>query len=102
MSYEGYVEQLCQIGHYKVNDAYETDYHCHCGEEIVWNNHVDVTNGASFPYIGFLKIKEELEEVEDCPTCKRAIQDIITYNIPTEDEMKSYEEAKHKFYRTTG
>lgn len=47
MSYEGYREQLCMVGHYLAQDAYaEEPSHCpHCGAPVRYTHRVDQTNG---------------------------------------------------------
>lgn len=81
MSYEGYVQYLCKHGHYWTLDAY-WDYfddsrqpQCpFCGEEHVWRNPVDETNGSYYEgeridgYVELEKIDEGQKEIK-CPMC---------------------------------
>ena len=47
MSYEGYVRLLCKKGHLIEIDCHDDEpKKCWCGEEYVWRNDVDVTNGS--------------------------------------------------------
>jgi hypothetical protein len=71
MSYEGYVEYLCENGHYCQNGAYETDHtRCPlCNGKLTYINFVDETNGedkddpctmpAETEVIGNHKVAEE-------------------------------------------
>lgn len=47
MSYEGFVEFICEKGHYSTYDAYEEDSDkCrHCGSKMKYRHSVDQTNG---------------------------------------------------------
>lgn len=59
MSFEGYEEFLCKVGHYYQHDVYDSNKHktCpRCNAGFVWTNIVDTTNGehvkgdpSSFP-----------------------------------------------------
>lgn len=54
MSFEGYYQYWCKNGHYNECDVYlmfyDGKFMCHtCGEEAVFRNLVDLTNG-SFEY----------------------------------------------------
>ena len=52
MSFEGYYQTICKVGHsqdvdvYNVSDDDTENVLCWCGEELVWWNLVDVTNGS--------------------------------------------------------
>lgn len=46
MSYEGYVRYLCKNGHNRIRDVLaESVERCSCGARVVWERHVDLTNG---------------------------------------------------------
>ena len=46
MSYEGYSEYICDLGHYYCRDCYDDDSGCPaCGSKPAWRNSVDQTNG---------------------------------------------------------
>lgn len=50
MSYEGYSQFICKAGHYFTRDCWEVGWDnkvkCNCGEPIIWENMVDITNGS--------------------------------------------------------
>jgi hypothetical protein len=76
MSYEGYVQYLCKVGHGSIKDCYEDDLKvCKCGEPIVWCNYVDVTNG-SFEgrkrIDGYINLKVKSQKT--CPHCKTILE----------------------------
>ena len=57
MSYLGYTERLCTVGHRDVTDHYaDPRLTCHCGRAWAWSREVDLTNGydpsnpATAPY----------------------------------------------------
>ena len=65
MSYEGYVQYICEDGHYTVTDAYEVFYdNCNCGKCMKWHCSVDVTNGYE----------------ESCPETKPGLMEKIGWN----------------------
>lgn len=78
MSYEGYVEYLCEYGHHWTVDAYGDDSGNHCPEcrrhgvknAPVWNHAIDCTNGIEYD--------EEGRE--------------LAYTVPAELEVDHYEE----------
>lgn len=49
MSYEGYEQRICELGHYisiDVYDPYDTDTCPECMSDWAWTNSVDQTNGS--------------------------------------------------------
>jgi hypothetical protein len=49
MSYEGYVQLLCEKGHYRTCDCSEIDKPTvcpSCKSKWIWQNNVDTTNGS--------------------------------------------------------
>lgn len=83
MSYEGYTQYLCEIGHYSISDCYEDDIeNCRCGKPIVWSNMVNVTNGSfddSGKRIdGYVELK--LKSENKCGECGTTLEEI--YEIP--------------------
>jgi len=90
MSYEGYVQLLCEEGHqtsYGVYD-YDRDKLCRCGAKFVWRNSVDVTNnewsqdeeGNMVRCDGYVAL--EVESYDRCECCNHVNE--IVYKIPTD------------------
>ena len=47
MSFEGYYQKMCPNGHYWQCDVYDESMFCpQCGNEAIWWNLVDTTNGS--------------------------------------------------------
>lgn len=91
MSYEGYVEALCEDGHYyswdcyddppKVCDAKIKDGSCQ--KSLVWWNPVDQTNGDGSEFEAKLELAEEAV-YDTCPTCSHNnMISQVRYKIPT-------------------
>ncbi len=82
MSYEGYHQYLCKLGHYTEQDCYMDDLKkCHCGEPIVWWNSVDITNGSfegKKRIDGYVKLK--IFKQKKCSKCKSVLE--TQYKIP--------------------
>ena len=108
MSYEGYTQYLCPLGHYWTEDAM-AGYYCeysngtsdspscpHCKAPPAWENMVDTTNGSfgidevgnDTPdrIDGYIELEENTPtQFETCPTCQHAkIVAQPTYHIPKE------------------
>ena len=95
MSYEGYVQLICENGHLTSEDAYYhdgTEPECSiCKGKILWENQVDQTNCDEFgaitinDMIKHFRIQEE--KFEKCPTCNHThmIKPNL-YRIPTREE----------------
>jgi len=103
MSYEGYDQHICENGHQFSLDAMNYDNYmgnakCHiCKAESVWSLAVDQTNDEGFPYTNFVEIEPKKHETcEHCGHTKLISE--ATYRVPTEEEMKQYEEEGKKFY----
>jgi hypothetical protein len=91
MSYEGYVQCLCEDGHYSVCDAYYhgfgEDQVCSiCGKPIVWENDVDETNGAPEGEIPLERLKVK-KEAEKCSCCGAETKPAM-YEIPSKEETE--------------
>lgn len=95
MSYEGYVQKLCQAGHYSTVDAHsdDTDSECSvCGKPFVWTNEVDDTNCDAVGYIPMelLLVKKGNTIIEksvvDGQTVINTKSYIPEYRIPSEAE----------------
>jgi ribosomal protein S27E len=80
MSYEGYVQVLCANGHYNTYDAYDDPFGVYdepesiptckvCGENLVWRNGVDETNGCEARGGGDCLMELSKEEIEKCRGC---------------------------------
>ena len=91
MSYEGYDQFLCKNGHHWTEDAYTSNDKglCRiCGESIIWENCVDITNGTfdddGTRIDGYVKLRiKRKAKYEKCKCCenKKLIQH-ETYCIP--------------------
>ena len=94
MSFEGYVQILCENGHLNSRDAIDwmyselSDYKCEeCGGKLVWENTVDETNGVD-PETGYGYGYVELEVdkpavVCTCDKCGNKHEvEAETYKIP--------------------
>jgi hypothetical protein len=105
MSYEGYIQALCENGHYnQFQDRMDVDPEaevCHiCKSKIVWTNSVDDTNGDHWGLIppdlfnAFLKSPSKVE------TCNLGHSHVIfheVYDIPTEEERVALRSYKGRF-----
>lgn len=85
MSWEGDYQQLCKKGHYTSKSAeyQDADEKCIvCGEQIVWFNIVDTTNGSydneGNRIDGYIKLKVDKET--KCKECGHTLE--VTYKIP--------------------
>lgn len=86
MSFEGYIQRLCKNGHLEEIDVYDfesKDEKCdECGEEWVWQNTVDQTNGGD---VGRVELEIESPDVYEtiCEHCgaQRLVAE-ETYKIP--------------------
>lgn len=83
MSYEGYVQCLCSVGHYF---EYEWDQEevgsCDCDRPTVWTNQVDDTNFEENGHIPFDLFEKHF---------RLPVNDLIigtTYRIPSEEEVE--------------
>lgn len=95
MSYEGYVQCICEKGHYFTsNNIYDMDekYLCHCGASQRWVNHVDTTNGTSegVIYVDSLHKMCCVQQAEfgTCNLGHRHVQKEAVFRIPTEAEKR--------------
>ena len=101
MSYEGYVQRICEKGHYSTADAFE-EYgyvpgyeeedlpRCHCGAKIVWRNSVNETNCEGFGYIDMAPFLIKEAQTSTCAHCGHtSIVSKEKYRVPTEDETKA-------------
>ena len=84
MSYEGYVQYLCEKGHYHTQDCYADDAtQCPtCKRKIIWQNSVDETNG-SFDEQGIRIdgcVKLRIKSQRKCKQCKTILETL--YFIP--------------------
>jgi predicted RNA-binding Zn-ribbon protein involved in translation (DUF1610 family) len=90
MSYEGYTQYLCKDGHYWTIDCYYDDgpQKCPtCGEEAVWGNMVDETNGQyedGERIDGYVDLVQDKYQETTCPLCGHTHIDVCTYKIPQE------------------
>ena len=86
MSYEGYTQTICEVGHYSESYSWvlSTKDVCWCGKGIAWVNSVDDTNCEAVGHVvmdGFMVSDTVYEE---CPHCGHveAVGPAI-YRIPT-------------------
>jgi hypothetical protein len=52
MSFEGYFNKTCSVGHNEKQDVYMETKKCPCGEEWVFEELIDTTNGEDFVEYG--------------------------------------------------
>ena len=84
MSYEGYTQFLCSLGHYWVKDCYtlSEDSQCPtCGGLPFWENMVNITNGSfegEERIDGYIELEEDV--ITKCETCGSVLE--IRYKIP--------------------
>ncbi len=99
MSYEGYVQGICENGHlthfqepYIWGDS--KPHACEvCEASIAWHNPVDQTNCDDFgiiPQSEFDKLLVEAEIVETCSLGHQHVTKQAVYRIPTDNELKRY------------
>ena len=94
MSFEGYYQQLCKLGHYTTNNIHgctDVDENCYvCGKAIVWTNLVDETNGSfddnGNRIDGYIAL--ELLDIAKCAKCGHADYTSETYKIPNKRKRK--------------
>jgi hypothetical protein len=90
MSYEGYVQVICDNGHYSERDALFRRAVCNCGAADAWQNDVDQTNCDSWGYIPVEILEEKfLLEAEKFAVCDLGHKHVLTsavFNIPSTDE----------------
>ena len=91
MSYEGYVQMLCERGHYEIKNAHDNkNDNCYaCGAPFIWFNNVDDTNIDNH---GFIEMKQFLMNpaiTETCTHCKH-VKEVAAevYRVPTDEEVK--------------
>jgi hypothetical protein len=96
MSYEGFEQWVCKNGHLTCVDAIAQSYgmvedKCGtCGEEIVFTNSVDQTNGHEWGYIDFKPLKLTDAVYETCKHCgHKTLKEEETYRVPIQDEVKT-------------
>lgn len=86
MSFEGYYQLLCKNGHTTSIDCYvhDDEMKCHCGENFVWKNLVDVTNGSfdeeGNRIDGYVELEVESQNI--CGCCDSVLE--TKYKIPNE------------------
>lgn len=95
MSYEGYVQCLCEDGHYFEVDAHDRFDECDncffCEKKVVWTNNVDETNGNADGHIDMDQFIQLTEVVEKCESCgHRNIKELAKYSIPTKEETEIF------------
>jgi len=105
MGYEGYSQFWCKNGHHWTVDCNlliwkdEKEKCPICGEEEVFENMVNVTNGSYDEETGeridgFRKLKIKSETSGKCSACgKKHICD-ITYEIPKNNKDGEYDESE--------
>ncbi len=91
MSYEGYEQYWCKVGHYWVQDCYAgTAIECpRCHGEVAYINQVDQTNG---PDEGKIEPQLISHERKKCPTCGHTAGSGV-YEIPTKDTPRIHSPA---------
>ena len=85
MGYTGRTQRLCKSGHLSEVDAYEDqfggdDFCPFCGEEIVWENGIDMTNGERVGAVRPEELKSAI--VATCNLGHQHIVEHAVYAIP--------------------
>ena len=101
MSYEGYSQFLCPKGHtwnkdcYELPQEYEDDVNQKCpicGEEEVWENMVNITNGSydedDVRIDGFVELEVKSKNSGLCSSCGCEHVCEITYEIPGKSKRR--------------
>lgn len=99
MSYSGYEDHICEVGHLYSSDAFADGETCHCGKKSVFCNSVDQTNCEEYgTIVNWQKFMIADAKVETCVTCNHTtIVEETRYRAPTKEELKevrSYWDAK--------
>ncbi len=96
ISYEGYSQFLCKKGHLWTKDCYELPNLMYeedvkqkcpiCGEEEVWSNNVNLTNGSwdekGNRIDGYVELKQKIKRSGICSACGKEHVCEVTYKIP--------------------
>lgn len=102
MSYEGFIQALCEKGHYnQFEDRMDFDPEAYgscriCKSKIAWVNSVDDTNGDAWGFIPpdlFNAFLSSFEKVETCNLGHQHITSHATYDQPSAEErdaVRSY------------
>ena len=93
MSYEGYVQILCEKGHLSEVDCYvynSDTFRCKiCGAKEAWSNGVDLTNGSfeddGSRIDGYIELK--IAQQTRCKECGSILETI--YKIPKKGKRRS-------------
>jgi len=96
MSWEGWVQLVCERGHSHACDGYEFEFvqeywECpDCGAGLAWYNVVDVTNGSfdddDNRIDGYVQLKIREAHRCECPTCGTEHSSSPTeYEIPKDE-----------------
>jgi hypothetical protein len=95
MSFEGYYQQLCRLGHLTHRDCYDAQLPCEdCGDLIMWEALVDDTNCDSY---GLIVPKDwDAHFLSEAPTLEDAEP---RYRPPTQEELKHYVTHYDSYYR---
>jgi hypothetical protein len=89
VSYEGYVEWLCERGHKSTTDAYSDDpLKCSCGARYVWRHAVDQTNGECYDDHGKPIASTPPYPLEEIGTEERIVY-VPIFRIPSEGRLPS-------------
>ncbi len=89
MSYEGYLQCICENGHYFERNV-ENGGPCLCGSPAAWTNEVDQTNCDENGVIKFSVIEEKFldtpDRVEVCDLGHPHVTRDAVFRIPTKAE----------------
>jgi hypothetical protein len=98
MSYEGYVQLICENGHLTSEDTYYhdmTEPECSiCKGKILWENQVDETNGDDVGKITYEDMNKYFriqgQKLETCPTCNH-VHEVLSnlYRVPLKEETQN-------------
>ena len=107
MSYEGYVQFLCENGHYHTREDDDFSYDpekekviCNgqdiyskelgiCHAAMAWSNSVDETNCDGVGYVPMESLLIQAEETQVCNLNHSHVISEAVYRIPTKEETKA-------------
>lgn len=94
MSYEGYEQHICEIGHLFNGDVYQDNTTCPvCDCMSVFHNSVDDTNGYSYGIIPDWELQKLIltkQEVQVCNLGHSHITKEATYSVPKDASKIQY------------
>ncbi len=102
MSYEGYVQYICESGHYYTGPALYGEPNesvCQCGKTAAWSNDVDDTNCDEYGIVPVAVLRESLLISEaQTQTCNLGHSHTVkeeVWRVPTPEETKGWRCYRH-------